>query len=54
MNQAHAKVEEWIDAYQSCLASGIWPGWDAVIRDWDADVEFHDDDEDESVRSRSA
>lgn len=47
MQQANARVDEWLDTYQACVASGKWPDWDAEIRDWDADVEYHGDDDDD-------
>jgi hypothetical protein len=47
MQQANSKVDEWLDAYQACLESGKWPGWDATIQDWDADIEYHEDSNDD-------
>lgn len=48
MQQANGRVDEWLNAYQACLASGKWPGWDATIQDWDADVDFHGDNDDDN------
>jgi hypothetical protein len=45
MQKAHSRVEEWLDLYQECQRSGNWPGWDDRIRDWDADIERVEDDD---------